>query len=189
MRIAIVFLAATLSGAWAQDTKMPVPLEKLALDKLAEKAVESVDVTLDGNLLQLAGKFLSEKDADQAKAKKLIAGLKSIMVRSFTFAKDGEYNLGDYPDLRDHVQLPAGWSHIVGVTSKRGGDNVDVYLKTGDGSQIGGMVVIAAEPKELTIVSIAGTIKPEDLADLGGQFGIPKLDVPRKNSEQKKGKE
>ena len=185
MKIAIVFLTATLACAWAQDVK----LDKLVFDELAKKAVESVDVTLDGNLLRLAGKFLSDKDADQAKAKKLIAGLKSIMVRSFTFAKEGEYNLADYRDLRAHLQPPAGWSHIVGVTSKRDGDNVDVYLKTGDGSQIGGLVVIAAEPKELTVVSIAGTIKPEDLADLGGQFGIPKLDVPRKNSEQKKGKE
>jgi hypothetical protein len=183
MKIAIVFLTATLACAWAQDVKMPA-----GLDKLAEKAEDSVDVTLDGNLLQLAGKFLSDKDADQAKARKLITGLKGISVRSLTFAKAGEYSAADYQTLRAQLQAPA-WSHIVGVTSKRDGDNVDVYLKTGDGSQIGGMVVIAAEPKELTIVSIAGTIKPEDLADLGGQFGIPKLDVPRKKSEEKKGKE
>jgi hypothetical protein len=196
MRIAIVFLAATVACGWAQDTKMPVPLEKLVLDKLAEKAVECVDVTLDGNLLQLAGRFLNDKDADEAKAKKLITGLKSIMVRSFTFAKDGEYNLADYQDLRNHLQPPAAWSRIVGVTSKTGGDNVDVYLKVGDGSQIGGLVVIAAEPKELTIVSIVGSIRPEDIVELGGQFGIPKLNVQQKKVEtqkksepQKKGKE
>ena len=34
--------------------------------------------------------------------------------------------------------------------------------------------VIAAEPKELTIVHIAGTISIEDLRDLRGQFGIPR---------------
>ena len=183
MRTAIVFLTATLACAWAQDIKIPAGLEKLA-----DKAEESVDVTLDGNLLQLAGKFLSDKDADQAKAKKLISGLNGISVRSFTFAKEGEYNTADYQALRAQLQPPA-WSRIVGVTSKRDGDNAEVYLRTGGGSQIGGLVVIAAEPKELTIVSIDGTIRPEDLADLGGQFGIPKLDVPPKKSEQKKGKE
>jgi hypothetical protein len=160
----------------------------VALDKLAAKAVESVDVTLDGNLLQLAGKFLSDKDADQAKAKKLISGLKGIFVRSFTFAKEGEYNAADIQGLRAQLQAPA-WSRIVGVTSKRDRDNAEVYLKVGDGSKIGGLVVIAAEPKELTVVSIVGSIQPEDLAELGGQFGIPKLDVQQKKSEQKKGKE
>ena len=79
-----ISMAATLASAWAQDIRMPV-----ALDKLAAKAVESVDVTLDGNLLQLAGKFLSDKDADQAKAKKLITGLRGISVRSLTFATPG----------------------------------------------------------------------------------------------------
>jgi hypothetical protein len=186
MRIAILFLAATAACAWAQDSKLPLGLGQLALKELADKAVDSVDVTLDGGLLQLAGKFLNDKDADEAKAKKLIAGLKSIMVRSFTFAKDGEYSLADYQSLRNSVRPPAGWSRIVGVTSKRDGDNVDVYLKIGDGSQIGGLVVIAAEPRELTIVSIEGTIKPEDLVDLGGQFGIPKLDVQKKGDTQKK---
>jgi hypothetical protein len=183
MKIAIVFVAATLGCGWAQDIKMPVGLEKLS-----EKAENSVDVTLDGALLQLAGKFLSGKDADEAKAKKLIAGLKSIAVRSFEFGKEGEYNAADLQALRAQLQPPV-WSRIVGVTSKQGGDNVDVYLKNGEGAQIGGLTVIAAEPKELTIVSISGTISPEDLAELGGQFGIPKLNVQQKKPDQKKGKE
>jgi hypothetical protein len=155
------------------------------LEKLSGKAAESVDVTLDGNLLQLAGKFLSDKDADEAKAKKLIAGLKSITVRSFEFAKEGEYDAADIQTLRAQLQPPA-WSRIVGVTSKRDSDNTEVYLKAGNDSQIGGLVVIAAEPKELTIVSIAGSIRLEDLADLGGQFGIPKLNVQKKSGEPQK---
>jgi hypothetical protein len=183
MRIGIVFLAATLACAWAQDIKMPVGLEKLSA-----KAEESVDVTLDGNLLQLAGKFLSDKDADEAQAKKLIGGLKSIMVRSFTFSREGEYNPADYEAFRAQLQPPA-WSRIVGATSKRDGDNSEVYLKVGEGSQIGGLVVIAAEPKELTIVSIAGSIQPEDIVKLGGQFGIPKLDLQQKKAGPKKERE
>jgi len=38
-------------------------------------------------------------------------------------------------------------------------------------------VIIATEPKELTIVSIIGSIRPEDVRDLGGHLGIPKLDM------------
>jgi len=43
-------------------------------------------------------------------------------------------------------------------------------------------VVLVAEPRELTIVSILGSISPDDLRDLSGHFGIPRLDgsPPRK---------
>jgi hypothetical protein len=51
----------------------------------------------------------------------------------------------------------------VGVRSKHG-DNVDVYFKDAGNGHLGGIVVIAAEPKELTIVNIIGTLDPEKLA-------------------------
>ena len=110
MRIAIVMVAAVLSSAWAQEIKLPP-----AFDKLAAKAQETVDVTLDSNMLQLAGKFLSDKDADQAKAKQIVAGLKGITVRTFEFAKEGEYSMADMDALREQLKAPA-WSRIVGVT-------------------------------------------------------------------------
>ena len=178
MRIAIAFVAAMLTSAWAQEIKMPP-----AFDKLAAKAEESVDVTLDSNMLQLAGKFLSDKDADQAKAKKIISGLKGIYVRSFEFAKEGEYSAADVDAFRAQLQAPT-WSRIVGVTSKHG-ENSEVYFKTSAGSQIGGVVIIAAEPKELTIVSLTGTISVDDLAELGGQFGIPEVVLPKSKAKGK----
>ena len=41
-----------------------------------------------------------------------------------------------------------------------------------------GLAVIAAEPKELTFVHIDGTIDPDTLGKLGGQFGIPNVEMP-----------
>ena len=64
---------------------------------------------------------------------------------------------------------------LVGVHSNKNGDNADVFLKTG-GDKVTGLAVLVAEPKELTIVSIIGTIDPEDVRALGGRFGIPSLD-------------
>jgi hypothetical protein len=178
MRIAIVFVAAMLTSAWAQDIKMPA-----AFDKLAAKAESHVEVTVDSNMLQLAGKFLSDKDADQAKAKKTVAGLKGIYIRSFEFANEGEYSAADVDAFRAQLRAPT-WSRIVGATSKRGGEIDEVYFKTSAGSQIGGLVIIAAQPKELTIVSITGTISVDDLADLGGQFGIPKVELPKSKGKE-----
>lgn len=179
MRIAIVFLAGMLASASAQEIKMPPGLERLGA-----KAEESVDVTLDGPLLQFASRVLSDKDPDEARAKKIVAGLKGIYVRSFEFAKEGEYNQAEIDAFRAQLQPPT-WSRVAGVKSSRGGENAEVYFKMATGGDIGGLVVIAAEPKELTIVNIVGTIKPEDLADLSGEFGIPKLDFGARRQTSK----
>lgn len=165
----LAFIALLLPAA-AQEFKIPANL-----DRLADKATEVVDVTLDANMLQLASRFLSDKDPDQARVKKLVTGLKGVYVKSFEFEKTGEYEDSDVIALRSQLKGPA-WTRIVGVRSKKNGDNADVFIGS-DAGQVTGLVVIAAEPKELTVVSIVGSIKPEDLRDLGGNFGIPKIEI------------
>jgi len=169
MRIATIMLAACVAPLWAQEFKLPANL-----DRLSAKAENSVEVTLDGSLLKLARRFLSDQDRDQAKARQLLAGLEAIYVRSFEFAGEGSYDMADVAALRAQFQAPA-WSRIVGVKSKRGGNDVDVYLKTAVDGQIAGIVIIAAEPRELTVVNVAGTLDPLKIVDLSGRFHIPEL--------------
>jgi Domain of unknown function (DUF4252) len=154
----------------AQDVKIPA-----TLDRLASKASEVVDVTMDANLLQLASRFLSDKDSDDAKVKKLIAGLKGIYVRSYEFEKAGEYQESDVEPIRTQLRNPA-WSRIVGVRSQKSGENSEIYVKTGN-NKIGGLVILSTEPKQLTIVSIEGSIDPDQLNELGGHFGIPNVET------------
>jgi hypothetical protein len=168
MRIAILVLAAGLAPLCAQEIKLPANVEKLA-----EKAEESVVVTLDSNMLRLFAKF--DNNADAA-TKKMLAGLESIYVRSFQFKFEDEYKPADVESVRSQFQAPA-WSRIVGVRSKNSDGDVDVYLKDGGNGKLAGIVVIAAERRELTFVSIVGSIEPEQLADLGGQFHIPSLEM------------
>lgn len=187
MSIARMVLAATLLAApaipsWAQEIKLPPSLEKLA-----DKAEQTVDVTMNKAMLQMAAKFLSDHDGDEAKTRKLIAGLESVMVRSFEFASEGEYSTADVDAVRAQIQAPA-WSRIVGVRSRHSGENADVYFKNGANGQLGGVVVIAADPRSLTIVSITGTLDPTQLGDLGGEFGIPRLDVGGLRMERKESK-
>jgi hypothetical protein len=173
----IIIACLALLPLAAQEIKLPPNLEKLA-----DKAREVVDVTMDGPLLQLAARFLSDRDPDEARVKKLVAGLKSIYVRSFEFESRGEYQESDLDALRNQLKSP-GWSRIVGVKSKKDGENAEVYLKSENGG-ITGLAVIAAEPKELTVVNIVGSIQPEDLRDLGGRFGIPKVDLGKKEKKE-----
>lgn len=152
--------------AWCADAiKWPV-----SFDRLAKQAKESVDVTLDASMLQLASGFLEKDDPEQAQVKKLVSKLKGVYVRSFEFDKEGQYSMADVDSLR--AQL-TGWSRIVGVTSTKG-ENTGVYLKK-NGDQIEGLFIIDAEPKELTVVHIDGPIRPEELNELGGHMGIPKI--------------
>jgi hypothetical protein len=169
MRLAIILFALVLAPAGAQEIRLPAGLQKLAA-----KAEESVDVTLDGPMLKLTSQFLSSTDKDDAKARKALSGLENITVRSYRFASEGEYNPADLDSVRAQLKMPE-WSRIVGVKSKTG-ENADVYLKvTADGA-IAGVVILSAEPKELTFVSISGKLDMAQLADLGGKYHIPELE-------------
>ena len=167
MRYTIVLAALTLA-ARAQDIQIPAGLEKLA-----EKAEHSVDVTLDKSMLQFASRFLSGRDSEEARTKKLLAGLDRVVVRSFEFDRDGQYAPADLDAFRAQLQAPA-WSRIVGVRS-RDGENADVYFRNGGNGQLAGIVIISAEPRELTIVNVSGNIDPSQIGDFNGQFGIPRL--------------
>ena len=102
MKFTMAVLLAALPLA-AQDIKMPANL-----DKLAAKASEVVDVQLDGALIQLASRFLSDKDPDEAHVKRLVAGLKGIYVKSFEFDDRDEYKASDVEDLRAQLRAPTG---------------------------------------------------------------------------------
>ena len=156
----------------AQDVRVPKNIERLA-----DKAVQTVNVTVDGTLLQLAGKFLSPNDPEQKAAKSIISSLKGIYVRSFEFAAPGGYSQADVESLRAEVKGPA-WTKMASVRSKKDGQDVDVFLKM-EKERIVELVVIAAQTTQLTFVNIVGPIDLEQLVSLSGQFGIPKLDLQR----------
>jgi len=150
-------------------------------DKLAAKAVEKTNVNLDGSMLEMASRFLSgaKGDADMEKIKSVVQGLKGIYVKSFTFDKEGEYSQADVSALRSQISGP-GWSNIVDVQEKH--ESSAIYMKT-DGKQAQGMVIISAEPKELTVVQILGAIDPAALSDLSGKMGIPHMRMGPKSKK------
>ena len=164
----MVLLLAIPTILRAQDLKLPPGVEKLAA-----KAKETVEVNMDGPMLQWASKFLSSEDPEEKKAAKLVANLKGIYVRSFEFSEEGAYSAPDVEAFRAQFRSPE-WSRVVGVRSEHDGDNVDVFFKL-ENEKMAGIVIIAAEPKELTFVNIVGPLEVDQLADLGGEFGIPKL--------------
>ena len=115
----------------------------------------------------------------EAKVKELINGLEGIYVRVFEFDQPGEYNLSELESLRSQLQ---GWTKIVGVHSRKQGENIDVHIKY-NGESILGLAIIAADPKTLTFVNIVGPVDLEKLSQLEGQFGIPTLNLDKSKAK------
>jgi len=161
-------VAATAAGAWAQaSSPFPVTLEK----QLAERAANYTEVSLDKRMLDFASRFLNAKDSDQGQAKRIIEKLDGVYVRSYEFDKPGQYTTADLESVRRQFETPE-WTELVKTRSRDGSDDADIYMKLVNG-EAHGMFILDAEAKELDFVYISGPIRPEDLQDLSGNFGIP----------------
>jgi Zn-dependent alcohol dehydrogenase len=181
LKFAAVMLLVCAGNAIAAQAQGP-RLQIDQLDSLANRASETVDVKLDEHLMATAAKIFSEKD--DADIKEVLKGLKGIYVKSFEFEKEGEYSPADVESVMSQLR-GGGWSKIVGVTSKKDGDNVEVYLMM-QGDQIQGLAVISAEPKEFTVVNIVGPVNLEKLSKLEGQFGVPDLGLDQPKPKKSK---
>jgi Domain of unknown function (DUF4252) len=161
-----VAVAGTAMGAWAQSSSpFPVTLEK----QLAERAANYTEVSLDKKMLDFASRFMNDKD--DAEGKRIVSKLNGVYVRSYEFDKPGQYTAADLASVRRQFDTPE-WTEMVKTRSRDGSDDSDIYMKVVNG-EVQGMFILDAETKELNFVYISGPIRPEDLQDLSGNFGIP----------------
>lgn len=171
MKVSVAVLVSLLiapAGAQAQGARLQLD----HLDRLAGRAAESVNITIDPAMLKLASAFLNSA-GQEAAIKEMLSELKGIFVRSFEFDRENAYTPDDVEAIRKQLAAP-GWSRLVTVDSKRDRELVEIYSWR-EGNASGGLAILVAEPMELTVVNIVG---PMDLAKLGalqGQFGIPRL--------------
>jgi hypothetical protein len=139
---------------------------------LTKKASNAVDINLDPSLLGLAAGTLSA-DPD---VKDLISGLQGIYVHSYTFDQDGAYSKADVDSVRS--QLVAPWSQLVSTHDRNQQSDVDIFVRH-NGQRTEGMAIIVSQPRKLTIVNIVGPIDLAKLAQLQGNFGVPKIVAPK----------
>jgi hypothetical protein len=170
---ALLCLALLLPGlvSAASEPRLALPDFK----DLADKATESVVITMDPSLLNMASRFMDAGNAQDAAAIAVIKGLQGIYVRSFSFDHDDAYRPADVAAIRKQLADP-GWKRVVETRSKKTHADVDIYLMS-EGDKVRGLALIASEPRALTIVNIVGAIDLDKLRKLEGQFGVPKLDL------------
>lgn len=166
---ALLAAVCAAASAYAQNARLQID----HLDRLFPKAVETIDVRVDGSLLTMASKFLKSDKADEAAVREIVQALKGVYVKGVEFDKDGEYSEADVEAIRQQLAAP-GWDRIVGVRSKRDGENVEVFLMINNDAVIEGIGVLISEPKQIMVVNVVGPLDPEKINNLRGQFGIPK---------------
>jgi len=155
--------------AAAQAGKLVIP----DFGDLAKKATESVDITLDGDMLKSATHLMGAaggRNSTDTDVSSLAAGLKAITVRSFTFDKPDMYSQKDVDGVLAQVDVP-GWQKVISVRDK--GERVEIHMR--QNSEDGGLLIVTEEPKELTIVNIAGKINMDQLRQLQGHLGVPNM--------------
>jgi Domain of unknown function (DUF4252) len=176
----ICALLALPALAFAAD---PGRLQLPDFTTLSKKATQSVDISLDPSLLHLAsGVISSDVNGNGAAVNGVIRGIRGIYVRSYTFDKPGQYSKADVKAVEAQLLAP-GWQPVVSTHDLKQGNNVDIYILR-NGNRTDGVAIIAADPRQLTIVNIVGSIDLAKLARLQGQFGVPKIGLAADGTPQ-----
>ncbi|HZL26649.1 MAG TPA: DUF4252 domain-containing protein, partial [Acidobacteriaceae bacterium] len=126
-------------------------------EKFAQGASEVNDVNLDKNMLGMVSK---------GKGSGLAGKMDYVVVHSYTYDKPGMYRMEDVDVFRKKL-TDGTWSCFVHTRDRSG--STDVCKKSDDNATE--LVVITAEPKELTFVHMRGNMSLGDLMKMHGSFG------------------
>jgi hypothetical protein len=176
---ALALAAACSLAAQAQTvaTQEAGRVQLESLDRLAPKAVETVNVQVDESLLSMGIGLLSTNDPEEKNIKEAVAGLKGVYVRVLGFKGAGEYADADIEPIRAQLRSPA-WTRIVGVQSRKEGlENAEVYLSRNPAGRVDGLAFVAFGPKQIVLVNLVGLVDLEKLRRLEGNLGIPEVNI------------
>jgi len=173
MKMTWILIAAAIPALAQQN------FDFKSLDKIGANARESTNITLEGDTLKLATSIFGGDSGP-------LKNLTGVYVRSFEFDRTGQYKEADLAPLRAYV-ASLKWTKI--VDSKEADETSEIYVKPLPDNKLGGLAIISAEPKEVTVVFIAGSLNMSDIPKLSGNLGIPDLPTERggkKSDDSKK---
>jgi len=162
LMLAVLMMAAT--------TVMAQQLDLKSLDKFADRAKGKTQIDLDEATLKSTGGLLKDKKADEGLAKKSTENLKGLFLRVFEFDKKGAYKLDELKPILDQLKAP-NWTPF--LRNKEEDEQTEIWMHRTN-NEIDGMLLIAAESNELTVINVLGLTRPEDFSNLKN-FGIPNI--------------
>ena len=128
-------------------------------EKFAVGASDVSEVNLDRNMLGMVDKG---KDG-------LAGKMDFIVVHSYTYDKPGMYKLEDVEAYRKKL-TDGSWNCFVHTREKD--ESTDICQRTMPDNETHEMVIMTAEPKELTFVHLRGRMSLSDLGKMGGSMGV-----------------
>jgi hypothetical protein len=153
-----VALAGLLLSVAAAGQKL-----ELKLDSLAAKAAEKAEADLDGGALSVA-----------QRAGKLGHGMPAtvtgVYVRNYEFSNPDAYSEKDLEPLRKQVREGSGWTRIIYAKEKH--ESTEIFVHN-QGDQIRGLLILACEARELSVVYITGALTPDNVKELVKSHGNP----------------
>jgi hypothetical protein len=168
--LALAALLLPTLGA-AQNPALRLPDFK----SLARNSTDSVNISIGPWLLHRLSSLIDDHDADNAAAKRLLAGIDSIQIRTFELKSSAEPT-ADIEAVRRQLEGP-GWTQLMQTRDRKRGDGVEIYVMT-ENNRPKGLALIASEPREFTIINIVGSINLEDLPKLEQHLHLPSFKMP-----------
>jgi hypothetical protein len=157
-----------LAAARAQDARLRLD----HLDRLAARASESVEITMNDVQVQFLRKLVSLGESERSKLKGLLSKLKGVYVRGYEFARDGEYSDSDIEEVRAQLRSP-GWEQIVEVRNRNKSDEVFVMPRN---DEIAGFAAVSTGPRKVCVINIVGPMDLDEMALLDREFHLMRCD-------------
>jgi hypothetical protein len=139
-------------------------------EKFATGASDVTEVNLDPKMLGMLGKGTSSD---------LARKMDFFVVHSYTYDKPGMYKPEDVEVYRKRL-VDGNWNCFIHTRDKSG--STDICQRTAADNETHEMVIMTAEPTELTFVHLRGRMTIDDLRKMGGSMGgglgVPPLPPP-----------
>ncbi len=152
-KLAFTVLMTLATTAAAQQLDLKV------LDKVAAKAKSTTEMGMDGATIQSTARALDDKKKDESAVKSALAAVKGFFLRSYEF-EQGQFKLDDIKPLTDQLKAP-NWIRF--LRNKEADEQTEIWWHVTNG-ETDGMLLIAAESNELTVINAIGVA---DLSALG----------------------
>jgi hypothetical protein len=125
-------------------------------EQFAKNASDVTEVNLDPKMLGMLGKNTSNDLAHK---------MEFVVVHSYEYDKPGMYKMEDVEAYRKKL-MDGSWNCFIHTRDKDG--STDICQRTSADNETHEMVIMTAEPKELTFVHLKGKMTVDDLRKYGG---------------------
>jgi Domain of unknown function (DUF4252) len=166
----------TVSGLSMQlaNVSMAAPQVKDDLfagaEKFAQGASEVSEINLDPSTMGMVGQGCGGCGEGNLASK-----MNFMVIHSYKYDKPGMYSLDDF--MAYSKKLTDGtWNCYIHVREKDG--STDMCSRTAADHETNEMVILTAQPREITFIHLSGKMSLADLSKMNGRSGVLKHQIP-----------